>query len=61
MSRIAFNIAGAAEEIDTTAKEISNAISARTLRAHRVGDRAIILSTDLAAWVEAQPEWYATS
>ena len=58
MGRIAYTIAGAADAASVPEDIIVTAVQRRELVARRVkGKRAVILATDIQAWVESMPSY----
>jgi len=55
--KIAHCIESAAEAASVKESDIAAAIRSGLLRARRLNDQALILSTDLHAWVESLPEF----
>jgi len=53
--KIAHNIESAAEATSVRECDIATAIRHGELQAHRLNGQALILSTDLQAWVEKMP------
>ena len=61
LGRIAFSIKGAAKAASVTESVIIAAVKANVLRARRIdGDKAVILNTDIKAWLETLPDFRAT-
>lgn len=61
MSRIAYTISGAAKAASVAESVIIEAVKGDALIARRIdGDSAVILHTDLQAWLEMMPDFRAT-
>ena len=57
-SNIGYTIVSAAEAAGVSVHDIEDAIRSRALVARRAaGDKAVILGTDLGAWLETLPNW----
>jgi hypothetical protein len=58
MGRIAYTIAGAAKTASVTEEIIVAAVKDHKLIARRIeGKRAVILGTDIQAWLEGRPSY----
>ena len=58
MRRIAYTIAGAASAASVTEEIIVKAVKRHELIARRIeGKRAVILDSDIQAWLEAKPSY----
>ena len=60
MGSVAFSIRDAAVAAGVDVIDVEVAIKAGELTAHRVGAKAIVLASDIQAWLEHMPEWIAT-
>ena len=52
--------AAAAFDPPLSAKSVKEALRSGALRAHRVGNRSVVLADDLIAWIRDQPNYRAT-
>ena len=56
-TKIAYSVAEAAEVTSMSKSYLRNEIRAKNLKAKLVGNRVVILNSDLQVWLEGKSDW----